>query len=71
MARSKKKGPSQGPIINDLLCWTQNVINVSDELNFINLASVVFDEQEISRSRDLLINLLPKNDAPLLKKTSA
>ena len=68
MTRSKKEGPTQGPIINEVLCWAQNMINVSNELNFINLGSVGFEEREISRSRDLLISLLPKKDAPLLKK---
>ena len=68
MVRSKKEEPIQGPIINEVLCWAQNVINVSNELNFLNLGSVGFEEQEISRSRDLLINLLPNKDAPLLKK---
>ena len=44
------------------------MINVYDELNFLNRGPEGFEEEEISRSRDLLINLLPKNDAPLLKK---
>ena len=68
MVRSKKEEPIQCTIINEVLCWSQNVINVSDERNFLNLGSVGFEEQEISRARDLLINLLPNKDAPLLKK---
>ena len=52
MPRSKKKGPSQGPIINEVLCWTQNVINVYDELNFLNQGSEGFSSELYNRNQE-------------------
>ena len=47
-----------GPIINELLCWFQNMITVIGEPQMIKLCCTKFDEMEIVEACDLLLNLL-------------
>ena len=68
MGEYEQKGAHCGLMVNELLCWYQNMMNVLDTNIMIKLSSEKFSAKEVSDARDLIYNLLPcDNDGPLLK----
>ena len=61
-------GPTLGPIVNEILCWIQNMINVLPQETVVKLSEDKFEEKETNEARDILLKLVIKdNDLPMHK----
>ena len=62
-------GPSPGFIVNEILCYIQNMVDVLPVNTVVKICEGYLNVKETKESRDILISSLMKNkDSPLHAK---